>query len=175
MPLRSLLIILFVFIIAFLSGWVFTSSDIIMKVVDVNLKPLINYHISNLAVDAKHYFLLPDGGYTDEVLTKPVTVHIAFFMIANSLFNAMFQPLFLSVFTPQVVLVYLLFPFFLYGMVKYFRKLPLIFVVFFLVLIYVGFYGSVIEALIRHRMSCELLYFLISLGGFTSWITRRLS
>jgi hypothetical protein len=172
---RLFVILICVFLIAFLSGLVYASFNDIMKTVDVKLKPFIIYHISTLSVSAKHYFLLPEGGYTGDVFIKPVTVQTMFVLMSNALFNAFFQPLFLSVFTPQVVLTYLLFPFFLYGMVKYFKRLPILFAVLFLVLIYAGLYGSVIEALIRHRMSCELLYYLISLAGFTGWITRRLS
>ena len=93
----------------------------------------------------------------------------------NALFNSLFQPIFLCIFTPQVVLNYVLFPFFIYGTIMYFKKLSLMIFFFFIYSIYIGMNGSITEPLIRHRMTCELIYLLIALAGFEGWIIRRSS
>ena len=130
------------------------------------------YHCLSLDRTARHYFLLPEGGYKAEYCTMPLPFSAITAMAANAFFNAFFQPLFLCVFTPQTVLNFLLFPFFLYGAVKYFKKVPIMIMAVIFLYIYTALYGSVIEALIRHRISCELVYLLIGLAGFTDLITR---
>lgn len=124
--------------------------------------------------DAKQYLLLPGGKYL-EFYTKGLSLGMFFTIIANALFNSLFQPIFFCVFTPQVILNYILFPFFLYGAIKHFKKIPIMLLVFLAVSIYIGMHSSLVETLIRHRMSCELIYLLIGLAGFTDWITKNLS
>jgi len=136
--------------------------------------------------DASQFFKLPDGEYArlypyslstaakefTRAYSTPVSFAIAVTVLSNALFNALFQPVFLCVFTPQAALNYLLFPFFLYGSLKYFMKVPLMIIFFFICMVSIGLNNSVTEALIRHRMTCELIYILIGLAGFTGWITK---
>ena len=90
-------------------------------------------------------------------------------------YNVLFQPQFLCIFTPQVILNYGLFPFFILGAIKYFTKVPIIVLVFLAMSVYAGLYGSMIESLVRHRMVCDLIYILIGIAGFTDWATKNLS
>ncbi|MFH1868347.1 MAG: hypothetical protein ABH843_05195 [Candidatus Omnitrophota bacterium] len=122
-----------------------------------------------------HYFLLPEGAYTAAFYTTPLSLATIAVILANSTFNAMFQPLFLCALTPQAIFNCLLFPFFLYGTVKYFRKVPIMILVCLGIYVYIGTYSSIVEPIIRHRMSCELIYLLIGLAGFINLITGRSS
>ena len=166
--------LLFVFAFAFLlsSGIFSKGCAYALNYCDLKMKPLLNYHLNTLAIPARHYFLMPDGGYTFSFQNEPLSFFTLVTITTNALANSLFQPIFLCVFTPQVILNYLLFPFFLYGVVKYFKKVPILIVVFFVLSAYVAIYGSVVEALVRHRISCEMIYYLIGSAGFTSWITR---
>lgn len=124
--------------------------------------------------NARHYFLLPEGGYL-EFQKEGVSFKMALAILSNALFNSLFQPIFLCIFTPQAILNYILFPFFLYGAIRYFRKLPIMILFFIAFSLYIGIRASIVESLIRHRMSCELIYLLIGLAGFTDWIREGLS
>jgi hypothetical protein len=140
------------------------------------LANILKYHYNTLLIypDARHYLLLPEGGYVGLSSTGFVR-GVVFALLSSALFNALFQPIFLCVLTPQAVLNYLLFPFFIYGAIKYFKKVwPIVF--FFIIFsVYIGLSGSVVEPLVRHRMPCELIYISIGVAGFTRWITGRLS
>jgi hypothetical protein len=137
-----------------------------------DIKERFYHHISTLEVDAKRYFLLPAGSYSIELFTQPLSFAVLAGILVNSIFNILFQPVFLCPFTPQVILNVILLPFFLYGAVRYFRKTWPLLIIFTVVSFQIGIYDSGIEALIRHGMSCELIYLLIGLAGFTGWITR---
>ena len=133
-------------------------------------------HINGFYIypDARHYFLLPENRYL-EFHRKGFSPELLLAVLFNALFNSLFQPLFLCILTPQAVLNFFLFPFFLYGGIKYFRRLPLMILIFFGMSIYSALYGSVVEALVRHRISCELIYLLIGLAGFINWTEKNLS
>lgn len=122
-----------------------------------------------------HYFLLPEGAYTAAFYTTPLSLSTVVTVVSNSLFNTLFQPLFICALTPQTVFNCLLFPFFLYGAVKYFKKIYFMIFVLLGMYVYIGMYSSVVEPIIRHRMSCELIYLLIGLAGFVSLITGKSS
>lgn len=122
-----------------------------------------------------HYFLLPEGAYTAVIYTTPLSLSTVVTIVINSLFNTLFQPLFICALTPQTVFNCLLFPFFLYGAVRYFKKIYIMIFVLLGMYVYIGMYSSVVEPIIRHRMSCELIYLLIGLAGFVSLITGRSS
>ncbi|MBU0606123.1 MAG: hypothetical protein KKH77_07535 [Candidatus Omnitrophica bacterium] len=122
-----------------------------------------------------HYFLLPEGAYTSAFYTTQLSLSTVVNIISNSMFNALFQPLFFCAFTPQTVFNCLLFPFFLYGAIIYFKKVPIMVLVCLGLYAYIGIYSSVVEPIIRHRMSCELIYLLIGLAGFINLITERSS
>lgn len=168
--------IVIIFVIGFstTSGLLFHSFDALKNAFVSKIGECIFYHSTSFDREARHYFLLPEGGYNAAFYIKPLLFYTIAGLIFNALFNALFQPMFFCIFTPQVLLNLLLFPFFLYGAIKYFKKVPIMILVFFVVYIYVGLYGSVVEALIRHRMSCELIYLLIGVAGFTSLITEKL-
>lgn len=157
------------------TGLISASLDVIKNSLIAKIGYCVIYHTTTLEREARHYFLLPQGAYSVDIHLKPLSAYLAAAASLNALFNSLFQPLFLCIFTPQALLNLLLFPFFLYGAIKYFKRVPVMILVFFIVYIYVGLYGSVIEALIRHRMSCELIYLLIGIAGFTGLITENLS
>lgn len=157
------------------TGLISTSFDAIKNKLIARIGYCVIYHTTTLEREARHYFLLPQGAYGIDIYLKPLSAYLAAAASLNALFNSLFQPLFLCIFTPQILFNLLLFPFFLYGAIRYFKRLPIMILVFFIVYIYTGLYGSVIEALIRHRMSCELIYLLIGVAGFTGLITENLS
>lgn len=141
-------------------------------------KPYIVNHCSTLWVDSFqksrwHYFLLPEGGYAIAFYASPLSLPTVVTVVSNALFNVMFQPLFPCVFVPQAIFNCLLFPFFLFGAFKYFKKIFIMLIVCLGVYVYTGIYGSVIEAIIRHRIPCELIYLLIGLAGFMALITGK--
>lgn len=141
-----------------------------------DIKLRLGHHIMTLVIDgAKRYFLFPMGHYTKELYTEPLSFAIVGTILGNSIFNILFQPVFLCPFTPQVILNALLFPFFLYGAFRYLKKTWLMLIIFVVLAFYIGVYDSGVEALIRHGMSCELIYLLIGLAGFTGWITKNSS
>lgn len=123
---------------------------------------------------ATHYFIIPDGA-SWYFFAKGLTPGFMLAVIPNIFYNALFQPLILCVFTPQVILNYALFPFFLYGAFKYFKKVPVMIIGLLAIYAYVALYSSIIEPLIRHRISCELIYILIGLAGFINLTTEKLS
>ena len=131
-------------------------------------------HFNNFYIypDSRFYFLFTqnDGLQFHE---KGISFDIICSMATNALFNSLFQPVFFCIFTPQVILNYALFPFFLYGVVAYFRKIPIAIIFLFIFYVYIGLRNNVVEPLIRHRMSCELIYLLLGLAGLTGWITRK--
>ena len=131
----------------------------------------IYHHCISLESGARHYFLFPEGGYSIEIFSKPLSLFTVFIAITNAFLNMFFQPMFLCVFTPQVIVNYILFPFFLYGMIRYFAKVPLMVLSFFFLCFYAGLYDSLVEPLLRHGMVCELIYLSIGIAGFTGWIT----
>lgn len=152
----------------------------VMSYIQTQYRELLDCHYTSLQIyfikNGKwFYYLLPDGMYNAGMCVNPLSTGIILAMTGNALFNALFQPIFPCVFSPQAMLNYILFPFFLYGAVKYFRKLWFMIILFFCWYIYSGLYGCVIEALIRHRMPCELIYLLLGLAGFTDWITKKSS
>lgn len=172
---RFTMIALTVFVIGFMlsSGIAFDLSKKVSDKVIFELTKRFHHHIFTLeVVDAKHYFLLPIGRYTIELHAKPLSLVVLAGILANSIFNILFQPVFLCPFTPQVILNAALFPFFLYGAVRYFKKAWPLLVLFIILSFLIGAYDSVIEPLIRHGMSCELIYLLVSSAGFTGWIVK---
>ena len=121
-----------------------------------------------------HYFLLPEGAYKPDLYTTPLAPATVAIIIFNSFFNTLCQPLFPCLLTPQALFYCLLFPFFVLGSIKYFKNVPLIILLILVAYAYTGIYSiSVIESIVRHRMSCELLYLLIGLAGLTDLITER--
>lgn len=150
----------------------------ISKKISKKLMPGIKYrlyhHIGNLEVSAKHYFLLPSGWYVKELFTEPLSTEVLMSMFFNSVFNILFQPVFLCPFTPQVILNVVLAPFFIYGAVRYFGKVWPLLILFLVLSFQIGTYDSVVEALVRHGMSCELIYLMIGLAGFTGWTAKSL-
>ena len=122
-----------------------------------------------------HYFLLPEGAYTVAFYTTPLSLSTIVTIISNSMLNVLFQPLFFCALTPQTIFNCLLFPFFLYGAIKYFKKVPIMILICLGAYAYIGIHNSVVEPIIRHRMSCELIYLLIGLAGFINLITGRSS
>lgn len=133
----------------------------------------LHHHISNLEVNAKHYFVLPFGCYKKELYTQPLTFAILPVILVNSIYNILFQPVFICPFTPQIIVNILALPFFLYGSIRYFKKIWPLLIVLAVISFQVGVYDSVVETLIRHGMSCELIYLLIGSAGFADWITKR--
>ncbi len=161
-----------ILVIIFISGFLL-SSDVFHEYLTSKMKPSLVYHIRTLALpQTKHYFLLPSGGYGEYLYTGAYSAMTVFILISYALLNVIFQPIFLCLFTPQALLNYALFPFFIYGSIKYFRVVPLLVLSFFALAFLIGLNGSVVEALIRHRIPCELIYILIGTAGFTGWITR---
>ena len=132
----------------------------------------LHHHILNLQVDAKHYFILPSGCYKKELYTQPLAFAILPVILANSVFNILFQPVFICPFTPQAIVNALLLPFFLYGSVKYFKRVWPLLVILAVMSFQIGIYDSIVEPLMRHGMSCELIYLLIGLAGFASWTAK---
>lgn len=174
--LNRAVILLVVFFIGFAlsSGIIQDGAKRLSDRVMPGLKERLSHHILTLVVvDAKHYFLLPVGGYSKELFTQPLSPVVLASILGNSIFHVLFQPVFLCPFTPQVIINLVLLPFFLYAVVKYFKKVWLMLAIFIVMSFQVGIYDSGIEALIRHGMSCELIYLLIGLAGFTGLITRR--
>jgi len=136
-------------------------------------RSLVDYHCFHLQREGRHYFLLPDAGYTPAFVSGNWSAGSVISIIGNAFLNFIFQPVFLCVFTPQVVLNIILFPFFIYGAYKYFNKVPVLIVLFLSMGLYISIYGSIVEALIRHRMPCELIYIMIGLAGFARSITEN--
>lgn len=170
------------FFIVFVAGFSISSGRLSLFLryftdwVISNIEYAILYHSNTLQIyrDAMRYFLLPKGWYL-KLHTEGFSSIMILPILLNALFNSLFQPIFLCAFTPQVVLNYMVFPFFIYGTIRYFKKVSLMILFFLLYCIYIGISGSVTEPLIRHRLACELIYLLIGLAGFESWITRRSS
>lgn len=135
----------------------------------------ITFYTYSFQKSRSHYFLLPDGGYTAAFFAAPLSARSIAGILSAALFNSFFQPVFPCVLTPQMFLNALLFPFFVYAAVRYFRKVPLLVIILVGMYLYAALYGSVVEALVRHRMSCELLYLMLGLAGFMDWITARSS
>lgn len=154
------------------SGILYDVSKKMHGKVMADIKVRLYHHIVTMPVPARHYFLLPPESYSKELLTQPLPFAALINILFNSVFNMLFQPVFLCSFTPQVIINVVLFPFFLYAAVRYFKKVWVMLAVFIALALTVCTYDSVIEALIRHGMSCELIYILIGLGGFTGWITK---
>ena len=121
---------------------------------------------------AWQYFLLPGGGYSTPY-PAITTMSGLITVIFNALFNALFQPVFLCIFTPQTIATCVLFPFFIYGAIAYFRRIPLLILFFFAFSLYIGMRDFVVEPLIRHRTACELIFYMIGVAGLGRWITKR--
>lgn len=183
---KSILYCACIALVVFVIGFALSSGllhDFLTKVITgitAEFKIYIERHCSTLWVHSFqksrwHYFLLPEGAYTAAFYTTPLSLLTVGTVLSNSLFNTLFQPLFICALTPQTVFNCLLFPFFLYGAVKYFKRIYIMIFVLLGMYVYIGFYSSVVEPIIRHRMSCELIYLLIGLAGFVNLITGRSS
>lgn len=133
---------------------------------------LVAYHCTMLGRDARHYYLLSQDMYAHVPSVRDMPAAAVITIAAKALFNALFQPFFLCAFTPQVILAVALFPFFIFGTIRYGKKIPLAIGIFFGVALYTALHGSVVEALVRHRMACELIYYLVGTAGLTGWITK---
>ncbi|MBN2452734.1 MAG: hypothetical protein JXB40_00540 [Candidatus Omnitrophica bacterium] len=155
------------------SGMVTRALEVISDRTMAGIQVRFLHHISNLEVTAKHYFLVPTGSYLKELLMEPIPLAMLAQILANSVFNILFQPVFISPFTPQVVLNLVAFPFFLYGAVRYFGRTWFLLIIFIMISFQIGIYDSVVEALIRHGMPCELIYLLIGAAGLAGWITKN--
>lgn len=171
-----LIVILIIFDIAYFSISNSLSLHVFLQdQLTSGIKCLINKHCANIFVNARHYLLLPEGGYDETLFTLPLSFPVIARMISNAIFNVIFQPLFFCIFTPQVILNYFIFPFFIYGAIRYFTRVPIIILAFLGLSVYVGFNGSIVESLIRHRMICDLIYLLIGTAGFIDVISKNLS
>ena len=145
---------------------------------DLKIKDTLVKYVNVFAIyddRPRYHFIFPPGTYSKSYVLKNISHRTVFPILLNAFFNSLFQPLFLCVFTPQVVLVYALFPFFLYGCIRYFKKVPIMVVFFIWYSIFIGLKQPVVEALIRHRLSCELVYISIGLAGFFYLMRRRSS
>jgi hypothetical protein len=168
------LLLIFSIGFALSSGAAFNACSRISEKMTVGIEASLYHHVLTLCVvGAKHYFLFPTGNYTAGLITQPLSFPVLAAILFNSIFNILFQPVFLCPFTPQVIVNLVLLPFFLYGAVSYFRKTWLLLVIFTVLSFYIGVFDSGVEALIRHGMPCELIYLLIGLAGFTGWITKN--
>ena len=163
---------------AFLAGFV-VSSGIFEKVLNYNLYekfPAIKEAVFTARgkfenyKEAKRYMIYPGGSiaYKESLSVKNFII-IAF----KSMFHTIFEPLFICVFTPQTVLNFILFPFFLYGAIRYFTRVPVIILTFTVIAVYVGMRNVYVEALIRHRIPCDFLYVLIAIAGLRGLITEK--
>ncbi|MDD5421823.1 MAG: hypothetical protein WC592_01195 [Candidatus Omnitrophota bacterium] len=134
-----------------------------------------DYHFKKLEIypSARLFFILPEGAYSTFYRTR-FTDGMAYQVLSNVFINSFFQPLFLCIFTPQVVLHYLLLPFFLYGSIRYFKKVPLLIIFFIVSMFGLCVKNAVVETLVRHRMVCDLIYISIGIAGLTDSITRKL-
>ena len=174
-----LIICVFVFFLGFsiTSQFITEFNKKALAILNIKLKPYFNIQLARFSIypDAKYYFLLTESRDYFVLYTKGISWKMFFTILLNSLSNAFFQPVFLSVFILQTILYIGLFPFFVWGVVKYFKKVPFIVFGFFLVYFYIGLGSTFVESLIRHRLSCELVYLLIGIAGFINWITKELS
>jgi len=172
---RFVLIASVILIIGFVlsSGIAVEISDSFSAKVMDTIKARLYRHITNLEVDSKHCYLLPFGKYSIGLYVQPLSYSTLALFVFNSVFNILFQPVFLCPFTPQVFVNIVLLPFFLYGVVRYFKKVWFLVAIFIVLSFWIGIYDSGVEALIRHGMSCELIYVLIGTAGFASWITKN--
>jgi len=163
---------------AFLAGFV-VSSGIFEKVLNYNLyekfpalKAVVYAAASKFEMykEARRYSAYPKGpaAYKKTITCKNFVI-IAF----NGIFHAIFEPLFICAFTPQVVLNFILFPFFLYGAIRYFTRVPIIILTFITIAVYVGMRNVYVESLIRHRIPCDFLYVLIAIAGLRGLITEK--
>ena len=152
----------------------FTSHS--MERIAPRVIKIVRPHIASICSypHAKRYLTLPEGRYYSLFLGN-LSFSTMTQILINSLFNSFFQPLFICVFTPQVIMNYILFPFFLFGIFKYFKKVPLLIITCFAMYLYLGMRDTIVESLIRHRMSCEQIYLLVGVAGFINWITRSSS
>lgn len=177
---RSSLVLLLgilIFVFAFLY-----SSSLAEKFIHVAANKLFlnissnivrHFNVINIYSGAWHYFLLSREDVPIFYL-HGLSWRMAFVAISNAMFNTFFQPIFLCVFTPQAIFNYILFPFFIYGSIIYFKKIPLAVILFVVFSIYIGMNDSIVEPLIRHRIACELIYLAIGVAGLTNLITKRL-
>ena len=95
------------------------------KKIESGILYIASYHLNifNTYPAARRTFIFQETGYTE--LFNRGLVPIAFFnLILNGMLNILFQPLMLCIFTPQVILNFILFPFFLYGVFVHFRRIP---------------------------------------------------
>jgi len=180
---NKIIIVFIIFVIGFVlsSGVALDFYHRLSDKVMTDIGTYLYHHILTLfTVDARHYFLLPEGGYTKELANaylqnsvQPIRFPLLVTIFFNGLFNILFQPVFLCLHTPQSILNLMAFPFFLYGIIRYFRKIWGILIIFLILSFRISIYDSGVEALIRHGMICELLYLLIGSAGFASWITKN--
>jgi len=163
---------------AFLAGFA-VSSGIFEKVLNYNLyekfpalKTVVCTAASKFEMykEARRYSAYPDGpgAYKKNINYKNFVI-IAF----NGIFHTIFEPLFICVFTPQTILNFALLPFFLYGTVRYFSRVPIIILTFIAIATYVGMRNVYVESLIRHRILCDFLYVLIAIAGLRGLITEK--
>lgn len=166
--------------LSFIAGIIFfllMSTDILKEVEQYGKKQLNDYlyfHLRRyeLYIESKHFHIVPEGSSRAHIEQGP-SFGILASMLINGAVNFIFQPLFVSVFMPQVLLNFFLLPFFIYGCVKYFTKVPFLIILFFMTATYAIFYAVIVEPLIRYRLSCEMLYILIGVAGFINLITKR--
>ena len=152
------------------------ATSMVSYALKAKIKTRLVSHVTAFSVfedRPKYHFILPNEEHSISYVLNNITLKTFFPILENALFNSIFQPVFLCIFTPQVVLTYILFPFFLYGCFKYYRKVPIMIIFFIAYCVYMGLRQPVVEALIRHRLSCELIYISISLAGFFRLIERR--
>lgn len=172
---RFVLPALFVFVSAFLLGYS-GLLQFLFRQIFLRLETIVNYNYWSFLIypSARHCYILSKEGYRN-LFFSGFSPGMLPEILCNAFVNGLFQPLFFCVLTPQVVMYYILFPFFAYGAIKYFKKVPLMIVFFIAAILYIGTKNSVIESIIRHRMPCDLIYLSISLAGLSDWITKRLS
>jgi|GEM_PF-2365601 len=177
---KSIFFVVIVSIALFLAGFIISSgigAELLNNTVSgLNAKVGSHFvsHYARIWESGRHYFLLPEKDYAEYGING-FSIRMIVPVFLNAIFHILFQPVFLCVFSPQVVLNIVMLPFALYGAVKYFTRVPLIIAAFIIISFYAGIHGVVVEALIRHGMICELIYILIGSAGFTGLITKSLS
>lgn len=92
-------------------------------------------------------------------------------LILSSLHNVILQPTFLCIFTPQAILALVMLPFFIYGIIIYRNKYTIMIMVFIVMGIAISINNSLTEALIRHRLCIEMIYYSIAIKSLSKLLS----
>ncbi len=176
-PLYTIISFVVVFIFAFsLSSGLFSkaATPTLDKLWKLTHKIFREHSNSLIAYpNAHHYFLFTREFEYLKIYRQDLSPQLIFNAVINALVNVLLQPMFLCIFTPQTILNFILFPFFLYGIIRYFKKLPVMILFLFIFSAFIGMRDAIVEALVRHRMVCDQIYLLIGIAGLKGWITER--